>query len=91
MPEEVALLILDEMKRVLRPGGQIIIVDYATPITTLWQRVGNLIAKTWESKNYDHFRKVGLEYELEKAGMEVVTRETYLLKNIDIVECKLVS
>lgn len=65
MPEEIGLAVLKEMKRVTKQNGKIIIVDYRAPKNAL-SKLANKIAKIWESKYYDYFLKVGLEYYLGK-------------------------
>jgi len=88
MPEKIGIKILKEMKRVTKKKGKIIIVDYYTPKTGLSNFLGDKIVKIWETKNYDHFRKSGLDYYLKKTNLEQSSKESYLLGNIQIVVCK---
>jgi demethylmenaquinone methyltransferase/2-methoxy-6-polyprenyl-1,4-benzoquinol methylase len=88
MPQEVALAALREMIRVTKSNGQIIIVDYYTPMKKLGAKLGNIIAKTWESRYYDHFRQVGLEQYLDEVNLKPIHKEDFLLNNIQIVECR---
>lgn len=83
MPEKIGIMILKEMIRTTKKNGQILIVDYNTPQNWL----GHLIAKIWETKYYDHFLKVGLDYYLNKVGLKSLAKETYLFNNFQIVEC----
>lgn len=85
MPEEIAVMILREMKRVVKSDGQIIIVDYNTP-KNWW---GHKIVGLWESKYYDHFMKVGLGRYLDRAELTPISKDTYLLGNFQMVECKI--
>lgn len=84
MPEKIGILVLKEMMRVTKEGGQIIIVDYNTPQNSF----GRLIAKIWETKYYDHFLKLGLDYYLNNVGLKPISKEIYFLQNFQIVECR---
>lgn len=88
MPEEIGIAILKEIIRVTKPNGQIIIVDYSTPTQSLSQHIGNVIAKLWESRNYDHFRQTGLQHYLNQVHLERKNVDTYLFNNVQIVECE---
>ena len=83
-PEEIAIMILQEMKRTTKNDGQIIIVDYNTP-KNWW---GHQIVRLWESKYYDHFMKMGLKHYLDKVGLTTIHKSTYLLGNFQMVECE---
>lgn len=87
MPEEIGIMILKEMKRTTKKDGQIIIIDYYTPSKRIGTKLGHLIAKIWESKYYDHFRHVGLEYYLDQANLKTKSKKAYLFNNFQIVEC----
>ena len=87
MPEEIGIMILREMIRTTKPDGQIIIVDYHKPKNKIIAWLGFRIAKLWESKYYDHFMRVGLNYYLDKVGLKAVGKEAHLLGNAQIVEC----
>lgn len=87
MPEEIGIMILREMIRTTKPNGQIIIVDYHKPKNKIIAWFGLRMAKLWESKYYDHFMGVGLNYYLDKVGLTAINKETYLLGNVQVVEC----
>lgn len=87
MPEEIGILILKEMIRTTKPNGQIIIVDYHTPKNKFIAWLGYRIAKLWESKYYDHFMKFQLKHYLDALGLEQINKETFLLANVQVVEC----
>ncbi|PIN73769.1 hypothetical protein COV20_06130 [Candidatus Woesearchaeota archaeon CG10_big_fil_rev_8_21_14_0_10_45_16] len=88
MPEEIGLMILKEMIRTTKKNGQIIIVDYHKPRNKMIAWIGFRIAKLWESKYYDHFMNVGLERYLKAVNLKPLNKETHLLGNMQIVECK---
>lgn len=87
MPESIGIKVLEEIIRTTKKDGQIIIVDYFTPMKKISTCVGHLIVKIWEGKHYDYFRKVGLNHYLSKVNLKAISKEPYLLNNIQIVEC----
>lgn len=87
MPEQIGIRILKEMKRVTKNNGKLIIVDYNKPKNKFIAFLGYKIAKIWETRYYDHFVKVGLESYLNKVNLKCKSKETFLLGNIQIVEC----
>lgn len=87
MPESIGLAILKEMIRTTKNDGQIIIVDYHQPANRFIRWLGYRIAKLWESRYYDHFMRVGLSPYLHKVKLKSRQKETYLLGNIQTVEC----
>lgn len=88
MPEQIGLAILQEMKRATKPNGKIIIVDYHVPKNRLSALIGKGIAKTWESKYYDDFLKVGVENYLQKTGLAIENRTLRLGGNVQIIVCE---
>lgn len=87
MPEKIGLMILKEMKRVTKKGGQIIIVEPNRPGSRLIAWLGYNTANIWESKYFKSFMKIGLDYYLKKAKLIPLSKETFLLSNIQIIEC----
>lgn len=87
MPEEIGVMVLKEMIRTTKPDGQIIIVDYHVPKNKIIAWLGKRTTKLWERDYYDHFVKVGLKYYLNKVGLKTIKKETYMLDNIQVVEC----
>ena len=88
MPEEIAIKILKEMIRTTKKNGEIIIVDYYTPRKGFSSLLGHKIVKTWETKNYDHFRKVGLGHYLNQVNLKQFSKESHLIGNMQIVVCQ---
>ena len=88
MPEEIGIAILEEMKRVTKPNGDIIIVDYDRPSNSVSAFLGHAIAKIWEGKHYDHFIRVGLENYLNRVELKGNTRVGYFWGNIQKVTCR---
>jgi len=88
MPEEIAIKILKEMMRITKKNGEIIIVDYYTPRRGFVSLLVHKIVKIWETKNYDHFRKMGLSHYLKRVNLKQFSKESYLIGNVQIVVCE---
>lgn len=87
MPEEIGVAVLKEMRRVTKPNGKIVIVDYDVPINSFSAFLGHAVAKIWESKYYDHFLKTGLQHYLNKAKLSAGDKENFMFANIQKVIC----
>lgn len=87
MPEEIGAAVLMEMRRVTKPGGKIVIVDYDVPRNSFSAFLGRAVAKTWETKYYDHFLKVGLQHYLDAAQLSMEEKENFMFGNIQKVIC----
>lgn len=88
MPKDIGIKTLKEMMRITKKNGQIIIVDYYTPIKGFASLLGHKIVKIWETKNYDHFRQVGLDCYLKEVNLRQSYKESRLLGNLQIVVCE---
>ncbi len=85
MPERIAIDVLKEMKRVTKPNGQIIIVEYNSSGSFLsWC----FLRLSWfvETKYYWHFVQTGLDSYLKAAGLAERSKTTYLLGNLQLVQ-----
>lgn len=85
MPERIAIDVLKEMKRVTKPNGQIIIVEYNSSGSFLsWC----FLRLSWfvETKYYWHFVQTGLDSYLKVAGLAERSKTTYLLGNLQLVQ-----
>lgn len=87
MPEEIGAAVLKEMRRVTKPNGKIVIVDYDVPQNSFSAFLGHLVAKIWESKYYDHFLKVGLQHYLNEAKLSIEEKENFMFANVQKVVC----
>lgn len=85
MPENIAIDVLKEMKRVTKKNGQIIIVDYNEP-SNFVARIFLGLSRLWETRYYWHFVKTGLNKYLKAAKMGVHTKKEYLFGNVQLVE-----
>lgn len=78
VPPEIAVAMLQEALRVIKPGGWIQIVDYFEPINNPGARLLHWIAHWYESPNYFPFVKVGLASYLPACGLQQVTKTNFL-------------
>lgn len=87
MPEEIGVAVLKEMRRVTKPAGKIVIVDYDVPQNSFSSFFGHAFAKIWESKYYDHFLEAGLQHYLDEARLSAEEKEKFMLGNIQKKVC----
>lgn len=85
MPENIAIDVLKEMRRVTKNGGKIIIVDYNSS-SNFVARIFLGLSRLWETRYYWHFVKTGLNKYLEAAKMQAHSKKEYLFGNVQLVE-----
>jgi ubiquinone/menaquinone biosynthesis C-methylase UbiE len=71
MPAAIREKVIAEMVRVTRPGGAVVIVDYALPRNRLFKKLAYLVIKSYESRYYPEFAKNGISGMLEKSGLSI--------------------
>jgi len=84
MPHPVRMNVLCEMRRVLKPGGKIIVLDYAYPKRTL----AVLLLKVWmlvEGETARDFIRRDLSSMIRDAGFDVIEQNVYWVNTIRIV------
>ncbi len=84
MPHPVRMNVLSEMRRVLKPGGRITVLDYAHPKRTLVV----LLLKIWmlvEGETARDFIRRDLSSMIEDAGFDVIEQNVYWMNTIRIV------
>ena len=88
MPHEIDLMVLKEIKRVVKKGGQILIVDYNETKKHLIAKLLFPAINLYETVNWKPFIKKGLESLLKEVNLNV-ERETNWLGAIQIVLVRL--
>jgi len=78
MPYEVGVKVLQEMKRVTKVSGQILIVDYMEPKKHKVARFTYPLISLYETKNYKPFIKTGIETYINEVGLKVINEGNYL-------------
>ena len=84
MPKEIIIKVLAQTKKVIKPDGKIIIVEYYTPQNF----IGKKIVSLWETEYYQNFTKTGLDHYLQKVDLRKTKTKKYWFNNFQIVECK---
>jgi len=88
MPHTIIEKVLSEIKRVTKPDGKIIIVDYSLPKNKLIRSVGYHFIKIYESKYFQSFVKTDLPKLLKTHEIDVTQNFTMFLGFVTIYECK---
>ena len=79
MPLAIREKVVEEMVRVTRPKGIIVIVDYALPKNKIGRFLIYRFVKSYESRYYPEFIKSYLEALLKKSGIEIKKERSVLL------------
>ncbi len=88
MPYEDEIKVLQEMKRVTKPNGHILIVDYNEPRNHWAAKLAFPLIRASESTNWPPFIKRGLESLLQEVNLRVPRRITYLgVIQIVVIDC----
>ena len=88
MPEEIAIGVLMEMKRVTKKGGDIVVVDYVTNSQQTIPFLTHKVARMWESKYYPYFTKKGLRHFVVKANVVPIYSKIYFHGIAEQLICK---
>lgn len=78
MPYEIGIKVLKEMKRVIKKGGQILIVDYMNPRKHVVAKFTHPLICLYETRNYKPFIERGLETYIKDAGLKVLKETDYI-------------
>jgi len=78
MSHEANLKVLGEMKRVTKPNGRILIVDYNEPRKNQAANLVYLLVRASESTNFQPFIHRGLDSLLQEVNLRVSRETTYL-------------
>lgn len=87
MPYETDLLVLKEMKRVIKKFGEILIVDYMEPKKHFIARFSHRIVSLYETIDYKPFIERGLGAILNEVGLKI-NKSTNFLGMFQIVVAK---
>lgn len=78
MPYEIELSVLNEMKRMVKRDGVILIVDYNEPRKHFASVVAHQFIKLYETPNYIPFIKKGLARILREVGLSVYRESNWM-------------
>jgi demethylmenaquinone methyltransferase/2-methoxy-6-polyprenyl-1,4-benzoquinol methylase len=79
MPVPIREKAVEEMARVTKPTGSIVILDYASPENRIAKFLAYHLMKAHETKYYPEFVKSDLEALLRKSGIEIVDERSLVL------------
>ena len=88
MPDEIAVKVLREMKRVTKKGGKILITDHSHPANKVLASIAYHFELTFETKYFRRYMELGLDHYLNKAGLKPVWRKKKFLGVVELVECR---
>lgn len=77
MPHDIRVDTLEEIKRVTKPGGEILIVDYLEPSESLLAKLAYPLICIYETDHFKDFILRGLSSYLEDAELEIVRRTNF--------------
>ena len=79
MPLHIRAKVLQEMVRVTKLNGIIVIIDYDLPKNSITKNLIYRLTTLYEGKYYQHFINSDLDSLLEQTGIEIVARYSVLL------------
>ena len=87
MPENIRTKIIQEMKRVTKKGGRILIADYATPSDGIVAKIERPVSNLFESKYFESFMNIGLNHYLREAKLKKSKKAILLVGIAQLVTC----
>ena len=84
MPLEIRILVLNEVKRVLKKDGKLFILEYDLPNNFLGFVTSRLI-NTFESKYYRDFIKSDFDNYLNTFGFKIEKKTNYLFSHLQLL------
>ncbi|MDD3284841.1 MAG: class I SAM-dependent methyltransferase [Patescibacteria group bacterium] len=83
MPEEIAELVLKEMKRITKNKGKIFIIEHDESRFSFYYKIINI----WESKYFNNYIRRGMKYFLNKVQLVPVYEKNNIFKTLKVIEC----
>lgn len=85
MPQSIRVATLQEMARVTRAGGTLVVFDYALPRNAVWRALVYRVVKSYERDHYVDFVAIDLPELLLRAGFAVSVDRPFLLGSARLV------
>ena len=86
MPLDIRTLVLHEVKRVLKKGGRLFILEYDLPSNRLAASVSSRLLNTFESRYYLDFVHSDLDSHLHGFGFEVEKKTNFLFHHLQLIQ-----
>lgn len=78
MPYEIGIKVLEEMKRVTKKDGRILIVDYMEPKKHIVAKFTHLLVSLYETKYYQSFIRKGMSTYIRQSKLKIIKEGNYL-------------
>ncbi len=75
MPPEIGQSVLQEIKRITKRNGRIVVIDHLEPTSYWFAKIAHPFIRAGETPNYVPFVTVGLENILKQAGLSITKRQ----------------
>jgi phosphatidylethanolamine/phosphatidyl-N-methylethanolamine N-methyltransferase len=86
MPWPIQQRVIQQMRRVTKPNGAVIIVDYDLPDNKLGRAFMYRLIALYESEYYRQFIASDLDTLLKKTGVQIVERRSVLCREVRILK-----
>lgn len=78
VPFEDGIKVLQEMKRVVKDNGRVLVMDYSQPKRSLVSKILYPILAILETSNYKEYIKNGIDSYIDEVGLNLVSEDNYL-------------
>lgn len=86
MPLEIRTLVLKEVKRVLKPSGELFILEYDLPNTNFLHSISSRFINIYESKYYLDFIQSDFDSYLNALGFKIEKKTSYLSRYLRLIQ-----
>ena len=86
MPLEIRSAVLKEVKRVLKKGGRLFILEYDLPENEIVGSISSRFINIYESKYYLDFVQSDFEYYLKSFGFKLEKKTNYLFHYLRLLQ-----